>query len=257
MPSFPLMSELPSSLSTRGWSWERICTSSQSSKDFWLASDRQGNKWLLKLRGSFCAYREITFARIAQKLGWSCQSSIYVHLDSEAAQVLGRESEEVHAAHWFMDEHAHSPCDYACPFEELAGRPIETIEDIRGVNIQHIIDWPKSELAAYVFGGNEPPGRFITIDHEFVIIDSEQMFSTDPSQFGRAPWMWRNDGSYMQSGHELALTVCEEVASLSENFVRELIFVPDDVEIEFRWPIMPKLMRSIEFARGYVRERRT
>ncbi|MEO8343447.1 MAG: hypothetical protein ABI536_06470 [Gallionella sp.] len=153
-----------------------------------------------------------------------------------------------------MDEHAHPPCSSDCALDELVGLQINSIEDVSNLNVKNIIDWPKSELAAYIFGGNEPPGKLFTASHEFVIIDSEQMFSTGPSPFGNsAPWMWRANRSFSESGHALAVTVCKEISSLPASFVEEVLAIPNGILIDLRWPIMPKLKASIEFARNYAR----
>ncbi|WP_147411084.1 hypothetical protein [Pseudomonas cavernicola] len=115
-------------------------------------------------------------------------------------------------------------------------------------------DWPKSEFAAYIFGGNELPDRFFTASHEFVIIDSEQMFSSGPCQFETASWLKQRDGSPSKSGQALAIEVCREVAKLSPKVVAQALSVPDAIQVELRWPIEPKLRASIKFARAYAQE---
>ncbi len=78
MRIFPAIDELPSMLQTRGWQWEQFSCSPYPKHGFWLATDERGHQWLAKMRGSFYGYRELVFARIAQRLGWSCQSSFVV-----------------------------------------------------------------------------------------------------------------------------------------------------------------------------------
>jgi hypothetical protein len=252
MSSFPLISELPAYANTSRWNWQRVHRPGHSSDGFWIGSDVQGNRWLTKLRGSFYAYREVLFGRLAQAMNWSCQSSLFIQLDRDSAEVLGGQAGDVHAAHWYMEEHASSSCGVGCGLKPLIGREVLTIEDLYPSDVQHLLDWPKSEFAAYIFGGNEPPGRLITTDHEFVVIDSEQMFSTGPSSFNTASWLMQPDGSPSQSGKALAIEVCEEVSKLPNTFIAQALTVPSEVQVELRWPIAPKLHKSIEYATAYA-----
>ena len=251
MASFPLIKDLPQVLDATGWQWMRFEASSAPSHDFWLGIDREGNRWLTKLKGFFYAYREIVFARIAQKMKWSCQSSAFLHLDAQSAAILGVSTGEVHAAHWFMDEHVYPPCSSTCSLKFLIGKSIETVDDLSGSNIAHLLDWPKSEFAACLFGGNEPPGRLFTAVHEFVIIDSEQMFSTGPCELDGTSWWNRPDGQPSSSGRALALEVCREVSCLSEADVEDALLIPKGVSVRKQWPIAPKLRASRKFATDF------
>ena len=226
MASFPSMLEIPISASTQGWSWEKIQNPGLPSDGFWLGTDLQGGRWLTKLRGSFYAYREIVFARLVQRLGWSCQSSMFVRLDRESAAVLGRKIGEVHSAHWYLDEHASMRCGPECSLKALFDHEVRSVDDLVFSGVSHLLDWPKSELAAYIFGGNEPPGRLFTATHEFVIIDSEQMFSTGPCQFDTWSWLKTPDGAAHLGGHKLAEEVCREISSLPSSFLSESLVKP-------------------------------
>lgn len=252
MPSFPLMNELPQVVETTGWSWEPFTAPIAPSHNFWVGVDREGNRWLTKLTGAFYAYREIVFARLAQAMKWSCQSSVFMRIDKHSAQILGETAGDIHAAHWFLLEHRPPPCSSGCALEFLLDRPIRTIEDLMGSEIAHLLDWPKSEFAAYVFGGNEPPGRLITTSHEFVIIDSELMFSTGPCNFDTAHWWNEPDDRPSISGRRLALEVCSDLAALSDHQIQKALCVPDGVSVRKRWPIAPKLMASRRFAAEYI-----
>ena len=252
MRSYPLMTELPTSSSTAGWSWRKISRSGHASDGFWIGTDADGNNWITKLRLSFYAYREIAFAKLVQGLNWSCQSSMYIQLDKDGASILGRLEGEVHAAHWYMDEHKNSSCGFECEFNPLFGREIRTLEDLDVPGIKHLIDWPKSEFAAYIFGANEPPGRLFTSTHEFVIIDSELMFSTGPCTFETATWLTREDGLVSSSGHALAKEVCSEIGSLSTESIERALALPAELQIELRWPIAANLRASIQFAQSYA-----
>lgn len=115
--SFPQINEFPPVLQTTGWSWVTYKTPEPSSQQFWVGTDRDGCKWLTKLRGGFSGYREIVFARLAQRMGWSCQTSIFVQLDDTALGVLPvRPNCRTHAVHWFLEEHKPVKCTAKCPY---------------------------------------------------------------------------------------------------------------------------------------------
>lgn len=252
MSSFPLMSNLPQSVSTTGWSWEQFAPPSVPSENFWLGTDCEGNRWLTKLRGSFYAYREVVFARLAQAMKWSCQSSVFLRLDSESAATLGVDPDESHAAHWFMPEHNNQSCLGSCALEFLYGKEIRTVNELAGSKIAHLLDWPKSEYAAYLFGGNEPPGRLFTTTHEFVIIDSEQMFSTGPSTFETSHWYNEPDGKPSQCGRALAVEVCADLTALTERDIEDALLIPQEISIREQWPIAPRLRSSRLFAASFA-----
>lgn len=245
MTSFPQMQDIPPVLDSTGWTWERYSPPSiYHSKIFWLGVDREGNRWLTKLRGSFCAYREIVFARLAQRMGWSCQSSSFLRLDMISAKRLSVPATEVQAVHWFMDEHIFSPCSLECS----VGRTIEILDDLYNSGIKHHLDLAKSDIAACLFGANEPSGRFISTAHDFVIIDSEQMFSTGPCELDGTAWWKHQDGSQSPAGQALALEVCLSLCAISTEDLYNALSIPKTISIQERWPIRPKLLASKEFA---------
>jgi hypothetical protein len=248
MPSFPLMPALPQLVDSTGWSWERFTAPVAPSDNFWLGVDRGGNRWLTKLSGGFCAYREIVFARLAQAMGWSCQSSVFLRLDKGSAQTMGVSADEIHAAHWFMNEHPIASCTHDCAHTLLRNRQVRTVDDLAESGIAHLLDWPKSEFAAHLFGGNEPPGRLFTVSHEFVIIDSELMFGSGPCSFETANWWNEPDGQPSRSGRALALDVCRDFSSLSDCAIEMALRVPNEIAINMNWPVAPMLRESRKFA---------
>jgi hypothetical protein len=251
MPSFPHIVDLPPVIGTNGWTWKQIENPGHPSNGHWLATDIDGHRWLTKLRGSFYAYREITFARLAQEIGWSCQSSTYIRLDAASAAAVGAVAGQVHAAHWYLDEHASRPCSTSCPMRPLADLEVRSIEDLEGIDITHLIDWPKSEFAAYIFGANEPSSRLFTSQHELVIIDNEQMFCTGPCSFESAHWLRGLTGAAYLKGLTIAAEACTDVASITTAKLTQALAVPRGIKIDRRWPIAPKIKQSIKFASAY------
>lgn len=249
MAHFPLIKDLPALIDSTGWNWQIYNTPSFPSKEFWLGTDLHGNKWLTKLSGSFYAYREIVFAKLAQKMGWSCQSSTFLKLDTKSAELLNVNQNEIHAAHWFLIEH-QEVCSQLCPFNKLV-RP-KRIKDIESTEILHIIDWPKSDIAAYLFGANECSDHIFTADHEFVIIDSEQMFSVDPYPISKTGWWERNEDE--PSIEEIAFwrRVCQDIDALSSSDIEIALAIPNGVSIKLLWPISEKIEKTIKYANKFL-----
>jgi hypothetical protein len=250
MPSFPPISELPKVVDTSGWTWKHFIAPAAPSCNFWLGTDRDGNRWLTKMRGASRAYREIVFAHLAQAMGWSCQSSVFMRIDKQSALTLGAKVGEIYAAHWFLDEHPYQPCSADCPIF-LLNKQVITLEVLMGSNIAHLLDWPKSEFATYLFGGHEPPGRLFTTRHEFVIIDSELMFSISPSNFGDIDWLYEPDGSRSIKGFTIAIDVCRNFLSLSEDTIEAALSAPKGIRNCNRKYISSILKQSRKFATNY------
>ncbi len=225
----PKMSSLPEVIKPHLWTWTRINRANHPSDGFWIGTNEKGERWLTKLRGSFYAYREIVFSRLAQELGWSIQSSCFVILDKNSAAELGRDVGEIHSLHCYMQEHATELCSKECPIKNIRGP--SSIERILSSGIKNIRDLIKCDIAAYLFGANELCGYFFTPDHGFVIIDSEQMFSTESKPIEQSDRLNCGDGI------NLAIEVCEEIASLNEKMLSQILKIPDGVNIEENWSI--------------------
>ncbi len=249
---FPSIEELPATLDSTGWRWEPYKTPSFPSYTFWTGTDSAGRTWLTKLTGDFYAYREIVFARIAQRMGWSCQSSTLVVLDDRSADLLGVPDARVHAAHWFLAEHGRTSCSRDCPLASCNWRSIDDVDELKGCKVSRILDWPRSEIAAALFGGNEPPDRLLTTSHEFVIIDSEQMFSSGPTDVTETRWWNRRDGAASRAGRELTIEVCRRVSQLSNDDLADALAKPQGVEINELWPIGPRLKEIRRFADSFA-----
>lgn len=253
MSSFPLMQDLPAAIDSAGLAWEPFRTPGFPSDEFWLGTDSSGGKWLTKLRGGAYAYREIVFGRLAQRMGWSCQSSVFLRLTANHARMMKVTEEKVHAAHWFMHEHARSTqCSEVCGCTSLLGRSLETVDNFPTDQIAHILDWPKSHFASCLFGGNEPPGRFITVDHEFVIIDSEQMFSAAPSALSGTQWWNLPNGRPSIAGRALALETARDVASLDKVTFSEALLVPSGLCLQPVQKYAARARAGYAAARQYV-----
>lgn len=248
---FPLIRDLPSVIDTEGWGWNQL---GRSGGDIWIGTDLAGKQWLLKLRGSFYAYREIVFARIAQTLGWSHQSSVFALVSEDAVpRQDSRELEMVQAVSWFLPEHWSKSCRPGCPLEALnqnfGNNPNDPIAALCRSSIVRVLDWARGDIAAHIFGANEGPQRLFTIGHEFVLIDSEQMFSTQPCELTTTGWWSRRDGSPSDVGIDLTLEVCKEVGALSNADLDACLSIPMGLEVDASWDIQDIVFAGRDYAR--------
>lgn len=249
MSSFPLMRQLPPSLLAEGWTWQSFSTPSFPSQQVWLGTDALGRVWLTKLSGSYHAYREIVFARIAQQLGWSCQSSVFLQLSKDDANAIGADHGEVQAAHWFLKEHGHpTQCGPGCPLQGRLGVEIQGIEQLANLGADHAVDLARGHFASCVFGANEAPQPLFTADHSMVLIDNETMFQSLPCPLNGTSY-WNRNG-----GQRLAREVCKQIASLPDAALREALDVPPGLKIRRRNEIAPRLRAGHSFAKYFARD---
>jgi len=84
----PLIKELPEHLFGDHWVWSpaqgNLCSYKGVKDGWWFGTDENGVKWLTKLSGSNYAYREHVFSALAQAVGISCQSSVYLTIPKTA-----------------------------------------------------------------------------------------------------------------------------------------------------------------------------
>ena len=114
-----------------------------------------------------------------------------------------------------------------------------------------------SEIAAPIFGANEPPGRLFTTDHELVIIDGEQMFSTQPSDARVTSWWRRPDGSPSTAGMRLTRNVCSAVGSLSNRNLLDCLAIPSGIKIRSRLSISKIVFQAKAYCERFLRHEAT
>src|SRR6266850_1973336 len=81
--------DLPPHLYASGWRWRRA-----RGRHHWIGTDRSGRSWFVKMTGSECAHRERVFDLLAQNLGLSCQSCVYLTLPEEALPLVETQVKE-------------------------------------------------------------------------------------------------------------------------------------------------------------------
>jgi hypothetical protein len=252
----PLVKELPSALDTTGWDWLPFRPTHAARKDFWIARDKQGNKWLAKLRGSFRGYRELVFERLVQRLGWPCQSSVFTNLDLNAPPLSGGcDLERTQLLTWFLPEHRSGLCGPHCPhgmLELRLGAPdTDPLQVLKDSDFHSHIAYPLSQILAPIFGGNEPAGWLVTIDHIAVLIDGELMFSAEPSDPRETSWWQRPDGSPSRVGQKFTLEVCKAVGSLTDSDLIASLEIPEGFSVCQQWDIRSLVFKSRNCARIY------
>ena len=254
---FPPISELPVCITANGWSWEPYKGDSGLHADFWVGIDPTGYRWLLKMRGSFYAYRERTFAAMAQRLKLSCQSSVYVVLPPDAIPMQKtRDAEPYQLAIWLLPEHASGPCRDDCPipplFRDLNNSDLDQATVISSSGIRHIEDWPKGEMLACLCGANECSDRLFTSSHCFVLIDSEQMFSGRPTAIWASRWFMDPWQKSSPAALRMAREVCSGFAGVTDEEIHQFSTIPSGYVVDEGWDVRTRIIASRDAARALL-----
>lgn len=242
--SCPHMANLPVHLVAGDWTWTQL-------EENWVAVDHEGRKWFIKMRDSNRAYRERVFAALAQRLGISCQSSVYLTIPRNAPPMLnGTEWESHQLAIWFLNEHQASACSQEqCPLTVLKNLELNSEANLQTLlcsDVNHAIDLIHGGILGYLCGQFEPPGHLFTVDHRFVQIDNELMFASDPIKLEDSQWL------RFPSGRQCAKTVCAKLSELSNDELTGLARIPEGYVVRCRNDIPRRLLAAKNAAKGYL-----
>ena len=223
----PKIADLPRGLISSDWKW-RLPSGDESHrlKHGWrIGTDPQARQWLVKMKGSFYAYREHVFASVAQRLGISCQSSTYLVID-ENSPVLRRptgNAEPFQLALWFMDQHCADACSPACPCSVVIGRDqnFEAIVRAKNAGGADFDDMVRGDVLGHLCGQLEPHGHFFTRNHEYVIIDNECMFHDLPCLH---MYSWLD----VPGVRPVIIELCRKFVDLADNELCSITSVPNN-----------------------------
>jgi hypothetical protein len=254
MRNLPEISELPALMSAEGWRWKR---NDAFPRDFWLGQDTNGIRWLVKMHGGFYSLREHAFSSLAQHLGLFCQSSVLLRLPNDSIPMKeDSDLEESQIALELLDEHDTVLCAPSCPLAPLefavnspSGDRVALAEH---AGVEHASDWIRADMLAYLCGANEPSDRLITKDHEFVVIDNEQMFSTDPVDVLECDWFRGATGEQSSRAIEIAGALCSRLAQTTDEEIALFSSIPRGYVVNELWSVHGRMVASRNAARRYV-----
>ena len=223
---FPSIDDLPKILDCSNWVWAKPPSRDDwdgIQPEWWIGTDEASRRWLVKMTNSFYAYREHVFASLAQRLQISCQSSVYLTIPCKTAaprqEIRGSESGQLGL--WLMEEHPSTPCSEKCPLREVFGKPwiYETIRAGSAAGVKNFEDLIRGDTLGFLCGQFEPHDHFFTIDHEYVVIDNECMFSSTPC-LNQCDWL-RHPQTI-----NIALDVCRKLTEVPNEELRSIAHVP-------------------------------
>lgn len=239
--SFPLIADLPELLVANDWRWEpcdfrRHCV---------IGIDPGSRRWLVQVRGSQKAYQEHVFARLAQRLGVSCQSSVLLQIPSSnfppLADTLNMDTSQL--AIWLMEPHVPGRCGNCCllPEERKCVDSEESLVQLLNSGLPHVVDFVKGDLLGYVCGGTEKPDRFWTVGHQYVVIDNERMFECEPN-LAACTWMdW-------STGRKLAKELLEGLASIPDEELCRMAALPSGYDVSANLCLKTRLLQIKKLA---------
>ena len=244
--SFPPSRSLPPLLHADDLKWQAPTEDLR----FWTCTDATGARWLVKLRGGFCAVRERAFSVIAQALDISCQSSAFLKMPPQRQlwpiPAQRSESTDVYQlATWLLDEHSHHSHCTDCPLPDLdtqfARRPYD-LDVLRRSKVTSLLDWARGEMLGMLCEMHEPPGQLFTTSHKFVQIDNELMFACAAGADLRdSPWVTDDANRIRPSGLEEAIRLCEQVLSLSDDVYQDAIRMPEGYRPRMLWSVRKQI----------------
>lgn len=194
------------------------------------------------MSGSFRAHRERTFASLAQHLGISCQSSVYLTLPTDSEpfrETFNAEPQQL--AIWLIPEHEPCPCCDDCQLSSLKkginDPEWDNVVGLRESSVLHAIDWMRGEMLGYLCDMFEPPGCLFTPNHEFVQIDNELMFTNAEADLWECVWLRDSSKEYSETGLREAIDFCERVVEVSDAEIEHFSMVPSGYDVEMLWDV--------------------
>ncbi len=245
---YPGIENLPLEVDSSSWNWSKA-----DNGEFWIGHDKDGNKWLMKGRGSFYALRERASAYLLQSIGINSQSSSFIILPEDSLPVLEKSDiERYQLAIRYIDEHGENcKAEENCLLKGLHDQFHEASKKVSFLErcyIKNIIDWVKMEVMACLCGANEASGRLFSQDHIMYVIDNEQMFSTIPSNpITYTSWFEIEFDATMK----ITLDLCEKLSNINERDIKVFTTIPENYVVDELWSI-PELMASMVIhAKGF------
>ena len=249
---FPLNSELPKLIDCSDWMWQKPPRSENwigMKPDWWVGTDADGGRWLVKMTGGTSGYREHVFTSLAQRLGISCQSSAYLLIASEKAEprLHTQGSEPYQLALWLMDEHADQPCSADCVCADIFGKDMDfpAIRRASTAGIAFIEDLVRADVLGHLCGQDEPHDHFLTCNHEYVSIDHELMFVREPGLNG---CHWHD----CKTARPVMLEVCRNLERIEDHELLEFTTIPNGYVISGGRNVHDDLLRAKAAAIEYL-----
>lgn len=257
--TFPLIKDLPLMAVADDWKWEGPMSGPPMQKPgfpdrSWIGTDPDGRRWIVKMRGGTYAYREHAFAALAQYLGLSCQSSIFLRLPTDAPPLANCDNRSRNQlAMWLFDEHKNESCSSRCLWEEFrmqfnARGQADDVEALLNSKVINMADWARGAILGHLCGQFEPGEYLITRDHEFVLIDNECMWNSDRIDLTQCKWLFHN-GKRSDAGVELAFEICRHLGNLQDQEIDRIATIPREFLAEPKRMSFPNLRKKIRLAK--------
>lgn len=250
--NLPLIEHLPLQLVADSWEWRKM-----EHYDHWIGTDEDGKEWLVKMSGSFYSYRERTFASLAQHLGLSCQSSVYLHLPPDSLPMKNKPRAEVFqlAICWYEqhDDNYAIDCPIKVLYEKSNDPLLNKMHVLKQSSVKNSMDYARAEILAYLCGANERYEFIYTKNHELIMVDNEQTFSSAPCNVLDIDIIKEPDGNLSPLGKKIVHDLCKSFSRISDEDIEMFTSKPNDYKVKKLWKIKPKLFKARKYAGDIVR----
>jgi len=208
------------------------------------------------MSGSFDTLRERVFDFLAQEIGLSCQTCVFLTLHEQSEPIRNaRDAERHQGAIAFIQQHAHAPCCPDCalaPWLERHGKkPRSFLRFLSQLGIQHATDLLIGNVLGYVCGANERLEFVISADHKLFLIDNEYTLLGAPDLPGAIEYInsWCMDAQDKRLAVEILVPKLDSMGSIPDERLRAFTEHPKAYKLQRKYPIPRNLPRFRSAAR--------
>jgi len=250
----PKLAELEPHVFADGWRWQP----SPAKRGQWIGIDEEGRKWLVMSTGSFDAMRERVFDLIAQGLGLSCQSCIFITLPKEAEPLRYATHAEVYqGAITYIPPHDSRPCSKTCALEPWvgSGHDASFVRFLAEGRIKNATDLLVGNVLGYLFGASERLEFVISTEHRLFLVDNEYTLLGRPDIPSAIDYVRSccADQEWQLAG-EILIPKLDQFATLPNATLNGFTQSSPSYKIARKYPIRKRLPQFRNAARHLARE---
>lgn len=214
------------------------------------------------MTGGYFALRERVFDYIAQEIGLSCQSCVFLTLPLDCEPMNSdRNAEPQQGAITYIQPHAPEPCSSACDLEPWLNPPNSPsrLQFLAQLRIEHATDLIVGNVLGNLCGANERGEFVVSRDHRLFLIDNELTLLIGPDVRGALEYIGTECGDNSDWRHvaEILVPKLELMGSISDSTLKSFTEIPKGYKLREKYPIPKNLPKFRAAARRLVTKLRS